>query len=149
MAPLWMAVAAFFAAVAGVLWYLLVGSLVHAIPMDVPDALQMPLYYLYMVSPLFIAIIFLGKISGVLYHHARVSALAPVLHLWHCVLLYPLVAWTFFLIATCSGDVAPVRGACADPLGMTLAAGAVALGGILADAYAAFQMRRRFVPAAG
>jgi hypothetical protein len=142
VAPAWLAAAAVFAAFAGVIVYFAVGALVSSFPLDLPDGIVMPLYILFIASPAFLAFFVLGRVSAALYRQDPFAVPALLLHLWHCALLYPLAGWTLFLLATCPGTAAPVPGQCADPFGTSMAAGAVALGGILADAFAAYRRRR-------
>ena len=150
-APISMIAGAFVSAIAGVVFYFAIGSLASSFPIDVPKGLTMPLYSLYLASPLWIALLLLGWISRLLYRHDPLAAPTLQLHLWHCLLLYPLAGWMLFLLGTCFGSERPLPGRCADPFGTGLAAGGVALGGILANAFVAARLaarRRRSVTVA-
>lgn len=141
VAPIWMAAVGVVAAAAGVIFYFAVGAVVHAFPADVPDGIVMPIYMLFVASPAFIALVVLGRVSSVLYRHDSPTLPRALLHLWHCAVLYPLAGWTLFLLVTCPDATAPMPAQCADPLGTSIAAGAVALGGILGDAITAYRRR--------
>ena len=149
VAPIWMAAAGLVAAIAGAIGYLVVGALVSSFPVDVPDPVVMPLYILFVASPIVIAFVVLRRVSRTLYRHDPVTVAAVLLHVWHCALLYPLLAYTVFLGLTCPGASAPIMDHCADPLGTSMAAGVVALGGIVADGVAAYQRHRPIVARAG
>ena len=148
-APIFMTAAALLAAVGGVAFYFTIGALAHSVPIDIPEAVAMPLYAVYVASPAFIGLMLLGTVSAGLYRQDSPNVPRPLLHLWHCAILYPVAGGVLFLVLTCPGSQAPVPGRCADPFGTSMAAGLVAFAGILADAVTAFRRRQPLVAPAG